>query len=248
MNIRQKNLFEKLQKSGRVLIDDESRHFGVSAMTIRRDLQFLEDTGLAVRTHGGAIPRVETNNQLTTLTAATDAQKRIAKEVVKLIKPGSTIMISVGTTTLQIARELVASGMQLSVVTNSLPIAAALFQSKVKVLLTGGFLRDQSMDLVGPVAEKNLSEFYIDILITGCDGAVSDIGFFTSDLNLATMERKTVEVSEQVIVVTESHKFQKKAFTKFASLDDVSTVITDSSLQELDYQRLKAHDIQVILA
>ncbi len=231
MNSRQKTLLEKLHKLGRLSIEEEAVVFDVAPMTIRRDIQFFEAQGLAIRTHGGAVPRISEPMQIFTQPEASTAQKRIARKVIEMIPAECTVMLSNGSTTLEVARQLAASDLRICVITNSLPIAAVLFQTKIQVVLTGGTLRGNSLDLAGPVTEKNLDEYYIDILITGCDG-VSQDGFFTRDLNLAEMEKKSVKKSAKTIVVTESHKFNKPAFVKFASLDEVSAIITDKRLPD----------------
>lgn len=247
MNIRQRNLLKKLKKQGSLSIEDEALKLQVSSMTIRRDVQLLVDHGLAIKTQGGAVSRVNDPEQLFIQAKATDAQQRIAEKAVELIPDKSTIMLSTGSTTLEIARKLAVSGKQLSVVTNSLPIAATLFQTNIKVILTGGTLRSNSLDLVGPITEKNIDEYYIDMLFSGCDGAKSDEGFFTKDLELAEMERKSVEKSHKVIIVTESHKFNNPSFVKFASPEETSTLITDSDLKDQDRINLEKHGVEVIV-
>lgn len=248
MNERQRKLLEKLRLAGAVTIEAEAAFFGTSAMTIRRDLQALEDAGLALRTHGGAALRGDMHGELVKLEGGTEAQKRIAAAAVGLLPAGATVMLSAGTTTLELARRIALANLRLMVVTNSLPHAAALFRSDNQVLLTGGTLRGKSMDLVGPLAEKNLGEYYIDVLVAGCDGADSTEGFFTSDMNLAAMERKSVEVSGKVLVVTESHKFRKRSFVKYAELDKVAAVVTDKLLPDADRLNLERAGVEVILA
>ena len=246
MNSRQKTLVEKLYKLGRLFIKEEATAFAVAPMTIRRDIQFFESQGIAIRTHGGAVPRVNEPLQIFTQPEASAIQKKIARKAVEMIPAESTLMLSTGSTTLEVARQLAASDLRICVITNSLPIAAVLFQTKIQVVLTGGSLRSNSLDLTGPVTEKNLDEYYIDILITGCDG-VSQDGFFTKDLNLAEMEKKSVKKSAKTIVVTESHKFNKPAFVKFASLDEISTVITDKKLPDEFSRQLLHSGIELIL-
>ena len=246
MNSRQKTLVEKLYKLGRLFIKEEATAFAVAPMTIRRDIQFFESQGIAIRTHGGAVPRVNEPLQIFTQSEASAIQKKIARKAVEMIPAESTLMLSTGSTTLEVARQLAASDLRICVITNSLPIAAVLFQTKIQVVLTGGSLRSNSLDLTGPVTEKNLDEYYIDILITGCDG-VSQDGFFTKDLNLAEMEKKSVKKSAKTIVVTESHKFNKPAFVKFASLDEISTVITDKKLPDEFSRQLLHSGIELIL-
>lgn len=232
MNTRQKTLLEKLHKLGRLSIEEEALIFNVVPMTVRRDIQLFERQGIAIRTHGGAVPRISEPTQLFTHSDASEVQKRIARKAVEMIPSESTVLLSTGSTTLEVARQLAASDLRICVITNSLPIAAVLFQTKIQVILTGGSLRTTSLDLVGPVTEKNLDEYYIDLLITGCDGASAEYGFFTKDLNLAEMEKKSVKKSGKTIIVTESTKFNKPSFVKFASLNEVTTVITDKKLPD----------------
>lgn len=247
MNMRQKTLLEKLHKLGRLSIEEEALIFKVAPMTIRRDIQLFEKQGIAIRTHGGAVPRISEPSQLFTQQDASEAQKRIAKKAVDFIQDDCTLMLSTGTTTLEVARQLAASNLRICVITNSLPIAAVLFQTKIQVILTGGSLRTSSLDLVGPVTEKNLDEYYIDILITGCDGASAKEGFFTKDLNLAEMEKKSVKKSGKTIIVTESSKFNKPSFVKFASIEEVSTIITDKKLPSEIANKLSKTGLELIL-
>jgi DeoR family transcriptional regulator of aga operon len=246
MNVRQKTLLDKLRKTGKLAIAEEAVLFNVSEMTIRRDLLFFETSGLLVRTYGGAMLRDGQENALFPMDNGNETKIRIAKAALSFVKSGLTIMLSPGTTTLQFARQLALSDITLSVVTNSLPIAAVLFKTNIQVMLLGGALRSNSIDLVGPITEKTLDEFYIDILFNGCDGASSDEGFFTTDMNLASMEKKSVQKSGKVIILTESHKFKKRSFVRFASLKEVSTVITDKQLLPEDKLNLENNNISVI--
>lgn len=247
MNTRQKKLIGKLHKLGRLSIEEEAVNFKVAPMTIRRDIQLFERQGIAIRTHGGAVPRISEPAQLFTQPDASDAQKKIARKALEMIPDDCNLMLSAGTSTLEVARQLAASDLRICVITNSLPVAAVLFQTQIQVILTGGSLRSNSLDLIGPVTEKNLDEYYIDLLITGCDGASADEGFFTKDLNLAEMEKKSVKKSARTIVVTESHKFRKPAFVKFASLNEISTLITDKKLPEEQASKITRSGIELIL-
>ena len=247
MNIRQKILLDKLRKQEKLVISEEAKLLNVSEMTIRRDLLLFESSGFLLRTHGGAILRTGQKDVLFPLDSGNENKVKIGTATLAFVKPNQTIMIGPGTTTLQFARQLALTDISLTVVTNSLPIAAVLFKTNIQVMILGGALRSNSIDLVGPITEKILDEFYIDILFNGCDGASSDEGFFTIDMNLATMERKSVQKSEKVIILTESHKFQKRSFVKFASLNEVSTVITDKQLASKDKANLEKNNITTII-
>jgi DeoR/GlpR family transcriptional regulator of sugar metabolism len=246
MNARQKALLEKLERLGRLSIEEEAAALAVSTMTIRRDIREFESRGLAVATKGGAAPKSPTREMLFAQPKSSEAKIRIAQKAAEMVVPGSTVMLSAGTTTLEVARRLAAADKHVSVLTNSLPAAAALFQTKAQVILTGGSLRPNSLDLTGPVAEKNIEEYYIDTLITGCDG-VSGEGFFTTDLGLAEMEKKSVRKSGKVIVVTESRKFQKPSLVRFASISDAAAVITDKDIPQNFRDILSSSGVELII-
>ena len=249
MNSRQQNLLEKLSKAGRLEAVEEARRLNVSNMTIWRDFKLFEEQALAVKTHGGIISAANENLPFNCISKASDFQKKIAKAAISLIPMNSTIMLSSGTTTLEIARQLVSSGRpHVTVITNSLPVAAIFYKTNFDAILLGGSLRRNSMDLTGPLSEKNLDELHIDMLFTGCDGAIPDEGFFTSDLSLAALERKSVQRSRIVAVVTESRKFGKNPLVKFASSKDVQIVITDRNLSRADKAMMEKNKIKVFIA
>lgn len=228
---------------------EEAKLLNVSSMTLWRDFKLFEEQGLAVKTHGGIISAANERLPFNCISKASDFQKKIAKAAISLMPKNSTIMLSAGTTTLEIARQLVSSGRpQITVVTNSLPVAAIFYKTDFNAILLGGSLRRNSMDLTGPLAEKNLDELHIDMLFTGCDGAISEEGFFTSDLSMAELERKSVQRSKTVAVVTESRKFGKISLAKFASAKDVQTVITDMNLSNQDKSSLEKNKIKVLTA
>lgn len=245
MNQRQQEILDRLNRTGKVLIDEEAEHFGVAKMTIRRDLRFLERNGLAVQTKKGAIPKPKIYSAPLNMAEDSTVKRKIAEKLLEMIEPSSTILLSTGTTTLTFARLLAQQNLPFTIITNSIPIASALFQTRVKVILIGGELRTNSLDLVGPAAEKYLSEYHIDLLVTGCDGADAQHGFYTSDLNLANLEKMSVKVSDKVIVITESCKFGKKALVKFAEITDVDTIITDNNLKSIDRELINRKGVEV---
>ncbi len=247
MNNRQQKILEKLLRLGFISIHEEAAEHRVSTMTIRRDIGFLERQGKAVRCSGGAVPCVPPPGQLSKTENIRPAQQSIARLCLDLIPAAGTVMLSTGSTTLQVARQLAVSDKQVAVLTNSLSVAAALHQTALQVILTGGTLRNQSLDLIGPVTEKNLDEYHIDLLISGCEGAVAEEGFFTSDLNLASLERKSAAKSDRLIVVTESFKFNQRSFVKFADTSQVYAVVSDTRLSEDNRSILRRQGVKVIV-
>jgi DeoR family transcriptional regulator, aga operon transcriptional repressor len=249
MNSRQQNLLEKLSRAGRLATAEEALLLKVSAMTLWRDFKMFEEQGIALRTHGGIVSAANRQPGFQNMPKSSDFQKKIAKTAVSLVTQNSTVMLSTGSTTLEVARQLLSSGKKdITVVTNCLPVAAIFYQTDFNVILLGGSLRRNSMDLTGPLSGKNLDELHIDMLFTGCDGAIADEGFFTSDLSLAELERKSAQRTKTVVVVTGSGKFGKKALAKFATVGDVQIVITDQNLSRADKTKLEKNKISVMIA
>jgi len=102
------------------------------------------------------------------------------------------------------------------------------------------------MDLVGPAAEKYISDYHVDVLLTGCDGADTQQGFYTSDLNLASYEKLSVKISDKVFILAESTKFKQKALAKFADLEEIDSLITDNNLKAIDREILSRQKIKII--
>jgi len=247
MHTRQKLIMEMLQRSGRIGVHAAARELGVSEMTLRRDLRALEREKLLVQVRGGAMPhpaRYEPENVLSDLS---DLKFALAEALYRRIVPCETMFIGTGSTCLAfaklMARKTLLPG---TVITHSLPVAAALFRRRCKVILLGGELRTKSMDLVGPVAEKTLEEYRVDYLVSGCDGAFADYGFYTSDVSLSNLEQKTISIADKTAVITESAKFGKRSLTRFAPLDDIDLLVTDPGLTPEDEAKLKSHGIEVV--
>jgi len=251
MNIRQSEILRLLEKKERVSISEIASLFDVSEMTVRRDLSALEELGYVTRIHGGVAAKHKlfldsSFNQREKLKV--EEKRAIARKAVSLLKPGENIILDTGTTTLFIARELVQSSIVLKVATTSLAVASTLFNSSIDVLIFGGFLRREIPDLIGPLTEKNLTEFHAHKLFMGCDGLIPEEGFFTSDLNISHIEEKMVRMADRVIVVTDSTKFGKKSFVKYADTAMVDTVITDRDVDPLIAEKLTRSGIEVLIA
>lgn len=245
MNTRQQELKNKIDTLGHIDIVTEAEAFGVSEMTIRRDIAFLEKNGLAVQVKGGAIPKAKICESMID-SPTKNAIAAGMMEILEQMPEVKTLMLSTGGTTLAFARLLAQKNLPITVLTNSIPIASALFQTQTKVILTGGELRTTSMDLVGPAAEKYLSDYHVDLLLTGCDGADSQEGFYTSDLNLASYEKLSVKIADKTFILTESLKFKRKALAKFAELNEIDSLITDNNLKAIDREILARRKIKVI--
>ncbi len=230
MNQRQMEILEILQRDGKASVRALARRFRVNAMTIRRDLAALEETGRVARTHGGAMLARTGVVEFAFAEKARrniEQKRAIAAEIARLVPPGSTVSLDTGTTTLEIARAI-AGIPGLTVLTSSLAIASALYaRENVNLVLLGGTVRKNSPDLSGPLTEENLRRFRVSLAILGADGASPD-GAFTLDESVARVSRAMIAGAEKTILALDSSKFAAAAFVKFAEWSEIGAVVTDA--------------------
>jgi len=246
LNARQQEISRRLENFGKITFSEEAARLGVSEMTVRRDLRVLEADGRAVRVCGGAIAARSGRAGLLHSADPSPAQERIAAAALQMLPAEGTVLIGTGSTALQVARRLAVSGSKITVVTYSLRAGLALFGAPMQVILTGGTMRSEGLDLVGPLVERNLNDFHIDMFVTGCDGVVSGEGFFTADLDVAHTERECVRIADRVMVVAESTKFGRKSLVKFAEPDEVSVLVTDRRAAARDRRTLRSESVEVV--
>ena len=246
MHQRQRKILDMLQR-GKLLIRDAAAELGVTEMTLRRDLKFLEKRKLVLCVKGGAIPHPARYEPDNIIDEKTDRKFAIANALFMRIIPADSIFISAGTTSLAFAKVIARRNkLPMTVITNSLPVASALFRTSCKVILLGGELRTDSLDLVGPVAEKNLEGYHVDWLVSGCDAVLSDYGFYTSDVSVSNLEQKSIRIASKAAVITDSSKFGRRALTRFASLDEIDLLVTDDGISPEDNEILSGADIELI--
>jgi len=232
MNARHDRILALLSRAGEVSVRDLVAEFGVTPMTIRRDLAALERDGRVVRTHGGALMsrpgRIEF--QFAERGAVREGQKRaIALAARGLVKPGMTLSIDTGTTPLAFARA-VADLPGITVLTSSLAVAAALYPADgIDLVLLGGMARKDGPDLYGELTEANLEQFRVDVAVIGADAASRE-GLFTTAVPVARVSKAMVAGARRVMLLVDSSKFGGTAFRKFADWDDVDVAITDDGL------------------
>lgn len=248
---RRSIILRKLDEDDQVNVVQLSQQFGVSEVTIRNDLGSLEEKNLLVRARGGAIKAslVTGDLKLSEKNKKNLKEKKaIARMAASMIEEGDTILLDSGSTTEEVAKQL-ASYKALTVVTNALNIVSQFTDnSNISVIVPGGVLRHNSFSLVGMSSEKMLNEYYCDKLILGVDGIDVDHGIYTPHLEEANLNRAMINISKQVIVVTDSSKFGKRGLTKITGLDKIAVIITDSGLPADQKKSLQNQGIEVIIA
>jgi DeoR/GlpR family transcriptional regulator of sugar metabolism len=249
---RQAAILELVRAIGAVRVADLVQRFGVSDMTVRRDLEALAGRGLVDKVHGGATTAGPGSTEEPGYRAKSLRQRAekaaIADRAASLIAPGSAIAISAGTTTAMLAACLVEMA-GLTVVTNSIPVADRLFgpgRVEQTVIITGG-TRTPSDALVGPVAEAAISALNVDMLFLGVHGMSSRTGFTTPNLLEAGTNRLLVGAARRLIVLADSSKWQVTGIATIAALNEADVVITDTGLPDGARAELAAHVGELIL-
>ena len=246
MYSRQKKILDMLQ-TGRISIRETATALGVTEMTLRRDLRALEAKKLILMVKGGAVIHPAQYEPEQGNTELLDRKFAIANILYQRILPSNSIFIGSGSTNLAFAKVIARRNiLPMTVITNSLPVASTLFRTSCKVILLGGELRTNSLDLVGPIAEKNLEEYHVDWLISGCDAAFADYGFYTSDVSLSNLEQKSIRIAAHVAIITDSSKFSKRALTRFASLEEIDLLVTDHGLSPEDQEKLEKAGLEIL--
>lgn len=249
---RRRHIVEQVEADGRATVDDLAKRFGISAVTIRGDLEALARAGAITRSHGGALPasvaRIDT--PLTVKETRRLAEKRrIGSAAAKLISDGETVILDSGSTTVEIARCIRQRKWQsLTVITNALNIALELNGlAGVRVMMLGGMLRPTSYSLAGPDAEQALSKLSADRLFLGVDGLDPMIGVTTPDPQEATLNALMVRVSRETVAVLDASKLGQRSLSVIAPVHQLHKVISDDGAPAEIVEALRNAGVQVDL-
>jgi DeoR/GlpR family transcriptional regulator of sugar metabolism len=231
---RQDYILRRVRDEGAVRVADLVETLGVSDMTIRRDLVHLEQRGLVEKTHGGAasVPGSALYEPGFAIKSALmrSEKEAIAAAAARMVKPGTAVGLSAGTTTFALALGLV-DVPGLTVVTNSIPVADVLHRharADQTVILTGG-VRTPSDALVGPLAVASLRSVHLDIVFMGVHGMYGR-GFTTPNLLEADTNRALIDAGRRLVVLADSSKWGVLGISSIARLDEAETLVTDTHL------------------
>lgn len=226
LNMRQQQIAEILTEEGEVKISSLGVRFAVTEMTIRRDLEKLEQMGRARRTFGGAILADKDIALRERIDMMKEEKVRIGKTAAELVRPGDSIFIDAGTTTVQMARFL-KPGLDITVVTNAINVAGELQDKGINTIVTGGNLIETTFSMAGPIAIATLSGMAFNRIFLGATGCTGQHGFSNSNTHEAEVKRVAIKQAEEVNVLLDHTKFGSKVLVSFASLNQVQRVITD---------------------
>ncbi|MFI8521955.1 DeoR/GlpR family DNA-binding transcription regulator [Streptomyces sp. NPDC085481] len=248
-------ILDEVRRRGGVRVNELTRRLNVSDMTVRRDLDALARQGVVAKVHGGAVPVVEASTHEPGFEAKSSlelgAKEEIARAAAGMVRPGTAIALSGGTTTYALARHLL-DVPDLTVVTNSVRVADVFYEAQyagsggearpgaATVVLTGG-VRTPSDALVGPVADQAIRSLHFDALFLGVHGISVEAGLSTPNLAEAETNRRLVRSARRVVVVADHTKWGTVGLSSFATLDEVDALVTDRGLTARVREEMAEH-------
>ena len=221
------NLYQKIEVSRLAELLD------VSQVTIRKDLDHLEEEGLLSREHGYALIK-NANDINTRLTINYDKKLEIATKAAEMVSNGETVMLESGSTCALLAEQLAKLKKDVTIITNSAYIA-----------IRGGEYQKEYQGMVGPLVRKCAKEFYVDKFFVGTDGFIPDAGFTCDDLMRVETMKYMEDSANRMIILADSSKFSQKGVVIQTTFSEIDTVCTDAEIPEDALENLKRHNINV---
>lgn len=241
-------IIDRLANDGHVSVRELAKELDVSTASVRRDLEFLESHRSLVRTHGGAMAhRVVYELPLRYRAGRHEKEKRriAAQAASRVPSEGAVVALTGGTTTTEVARCLVDHS-QLTVITNALNIATELVvRPTIKLVVTGGVVRERSYELCGPLAEATLEGLNADIVFVGVDGIAVGAGCTTHHEVEAHTDQTLLSRARRIIVVADASKVGRVAFAQICPLEQVDELITDRKVDPEHVAALEAAGVTV---
>jgi DeoR family fructose operon transcriptional repressor len=245
---RRTQILKKLNENRYVQVSDLAEEFDVTTVTIRRDLDEMEEEDLLIRKRGGAIrvnPGVSMEMPYNIKQhEMVDEKERIAQQALKFIEDGDTIILDSGSTTYSLAL-LLNSRTRLKVVTNDLKIAIKLSENpQIQLICTGGVARTSVYSLEGSIAESFIRDIKVDKTFLSTD-AVHPNGVISNvNMEEVAIKRAMIESADQNFLLADSSKFNKSGFFKVCDLGEVDVLITDDGLPKTASEMIKSYEIK----
>ncbi len=246
---RRNEILTKLSTDGKVLVADLAKEFDVTEETIRRDLEKLDNDGLARKTYGGAVKNENFNIDLpfhVRKQTNVESKKRIAALIGDMINDGDYIMLDSSTTALCVIKSILHKK-NITLITNSIEILIELCNKpEWNILSTGGMLKEGGLSLVGYQAEKMISGFHVDLAICSCKGIDEFNGITDSNERDAEIKKSFFKSANHRLLAVDSSKFDRASFVKVCGINEVDTIVTEEKPSEIWLERLKQNNVKVV--
>ncbi|MET4696749.1 transcriptional repressor AgaR [Endozoicomonas lisbonensis] len=248
---RREAIVRLVSDKGQARVEDLADHFKVSTVTIRNDLNYLDNKGVLLRSHGGAMSTGGLTKEVSFQDkGGVNASRKaaIGEAAARLVNDGESIILDSGTTTPYVAKNLL-DRKHLVIMTNGLNVAVELAKSHdIEIMMTGGTLRKKSYSFYGAQAEDALRNFRFDKLFLGVDGFDLVAGLTTHFDREASLNRVMCDISSEIILVADSSKFGKKGYHLIRSFGAFNTLVTDKGIPADYLAGLQRQGVRVIIA
>jgi DeoR/GlpR family transcriptional regulator of sugar metabolism len=234
-------------RNGTAHVSDLAESFGVSEMTVRRDLGALARDGKLERVHGGAVDAGAEPGFSQIEVERFDIKDRLGRAAAAMVQDGMTVMIDIGTSTLQMARNL--HGRKITVVTTNLAVVEELLPDPdIELVLPGGIVRRNYRSLVGVLAEDSLRQIKSDILFLGTSGVDLEIGVWDTTMVEVPIKRLMIAGAAEVVLIADAAKFSMTGMVRVCGPESISRIVTDAPLPASARSAVDAAGIEVTVA
>lgn len=249
LNRRRLKILDLIREDGHAKVQELSRIFEVTDVTIRQDLEALEKAGYVQREHGGAflkdVGSFAKTGQLFNQVRLEEKQE-IAQKAVGLINEGDSIILDSGSTTTEIAK-LLMQFRDLTVITNSLNIALILGENHgVNLIVTGGEFKAPTLSLTGKMAADSFRDIHVNKLFLATAGISSDLRLTYPSLSDLVVKTAMIESADKVYLVADSSKIGVSAFANLGSVSLIHTLITDNKISNDTLKLFEKRNIEVL--
>ena len=221
--------------------------FGVSEMTVRRDLGALARDGKLERVHGGAVDSGAEPGFSQIEVERLDIKERLGGAAAAMVQDGMTVMIDIGTSTLQLARHL--HGRTITVVTTNLAVVEELLPDPdIELVLPGGIVRRNYRSLVGVLAEDSLRQIKSDILFLGTSGVDLELGVWDTTMVEVPIKRLMIAGAGEVVLIADAAKFAMTGMVRVCGPESITHIVTDVPLPASARSAVDAAGIEVTVA
>jgi DeoR/GlpR family transcriptional regulator of sugar metabolism len=247
LNERQNKILRILGKNDQASVIDLSKQLKVSSVTIRQDLNFLEDEGLLKRIHGGAVLK-DADDLQNRLGENYEKKLRIAKKLACFVDEGETILIESGSVNVLFARELLKIK-KVTIITTNVYIARQFRKNEqANIIILGGIYQHDSETMVGKITKTCIDQINIDKAFIGIDGYTQEAGFTSRDLFRAEISTYIIEKAKDVFIVSDSSKFGKTELTNVCYPSQIQHIATNNDLDTQFQNEFNRSGIDLILA
>lgn len=247
---RQKEILNKAKKKGRVVVDQLSAFFNVSPQTIRKDINELCTKQLLQRVHGGAIvgSSIENVGYEARKLLAPEGKRAIGKRTAELIPNNCSLFINIGTTTEQVARELIHHRGLMAITNNIKAIDILRSSPGIELIIAGGVVRRSDGGIVGVAAVDFINQFKVDYAVIGVS-AIDEEGLLLDyDLSEVRVAQAIINNARHIIMVADMMKLSRNAPVRIGHISQIDTLVIDQRPKQAFCDLCKDNDVVIEVA